>query len=261
MLKTRTQSAFSLRMFAMAPRATSWPLLARAPCVLRQPPSRFSVAAPSRMKVIRLPLGTAVSAFSRGPENVQGSEKNQPPTADTRIGFGFFLPSQHPTTSIGQPGTFFHVTIFLWGWPVVTIRLVARSGRSFVEAAQNLQSQGSLWKPDPRLVIRYIVRNPFHLDLRMTARYAHLTDTQVQGVIAALDAIFDATRYASSARKSKGFLKLWAKDVSGGPQFLYSVSGSNRNQRPPSSESAGGSAVAPYLIWSANSKFVGATIL
>src|SRR5208282_5218681 len=57
-------------------------LTARGHCILRQPPSRFSVAAPSRMKVIRLPLG-ANSAFSRGPENVQGSEKNQPPTADT----------------------------------------------------------------------------------------------------------------------------------------------------------------------------------
>ena len=67
-----------------------------------------------------------------------------------------------------------------------------------------------------RPVVRYIVRNRFHLDLRMTARYARLTDTQVQGAVAALDAIFDATRNASSARKSKGFLKLWTKGVGAG---------------------------------------------
>jgi hypothetical protein len=67
-----------------------------------------------------------------------------------------------------------------------------------------------------RLVVRYIVRNPFHLDLRMAASYAHLADTQVQGAVAALDAIFDATRYASSARKSKGFLKLWTKEMEAG---------------------------------------------
>jgi hypothetical protein len=47
----------------------------------------------------------------------------------------------------------------------------------------------------------------------------------------------------------------------GGLQFLNSVSGSNRNQRPPSSESAGGSAVGLYFMWSVNSKFVEATIL
>jgi len=67
-----------------------------------------------------------------------------------------------------------------------------------------------------RLVVRYIVRNRFHLDLRMTARYAHLADAQVQGAVAALDAIFDATRNASSARKSKGFLKLWTKEMEAG---------------------------------------------
>ena len=91
-------------------------LMARAHCILRQPPSRFSAATPSRMKVMRLALGT-VCAFS-SPENVRGSEKNRPPTDETRSGFGFLLPSQHPTTSIEQPGTFFHVTIFLWGWPM-----------------------------------------------------------------------------------------------------------------------------------------------
>jgi len=107
MLKANAQSAFSLRMLATVPRATSWPTLARAHCILLQPPSRSSAATPSRMKVIRLPLGTANSAFSRGPENVQGSEKNQPLTAETRNGFGFFLPSQHPTTSIGCQGHFF----------------------------------------------------------------------------------------------------------------------------------------------------------
>jgi hypothetical protein len=52
-----------------------------------------------------------------------------------------------------------------------------------------------------RLVVRYIVRDPLHLYLRMTARYAHLTDTQVQGAVAALDAIFDATRYASATKE------------------------------------------------------------
>ena len=52
-----------------------------------------------------------------------------------------------------------------------------------------------------RLVVRHIVRNPFHHDLRMTARYAHLTDTQVQGGVAALDAIFDATRYPSATKE------------------------------------------------------------
>jgi len=36
--------------------------------------------------------------------------------------------------------------------------------------------------------------------MRMTARYAHLTDTQVQGAVAALDAIFDATRYPSATK-------------------------------------------------------------
>ena len=89
--------------------------------------------------------------LSRGALKTCESQKNRPPTADTRSDFcGFFLPSQHPTTSIGQPGTFFHVTIFLWGWPGVTIPLVALSDRWFVEAAPNLRSQGSLWKPDPR---------------------------------------------------------------------------------------------------------------
>jgi len=34
----------------------------------------------------------------------------------------------------------------------------------------------------------------------MTARYAHLADTQVQGAVAALDAIFDATRYPSATK-------------------------------------------------------------
>jgi len=52
-----------------------------------------------------------------------------------------------------------------------------------------------------RLVVRYIVRNPFHRDLRMTARYAYLTDTQVQGAVAALDAVFDATRYPSATKE------------------------------------------------------------
>jgi len=52
-----------------------------------------------------------------------------------------------------------------------------------------------------RLVVRHIVRNPFHRDLRMTARYAHLTDTQVQGAVAALDTIFDATRYPSATKE------------------------------------------------------------
>ena len=147
MLKTNARSPCSLIMLAMVPPRD---LMARAHCILRQPPSRFSAAAPSRMKVIHLPLGATKSAFPRSPENVRGSEKNQPPTAETRSGFGFLQPSQHPTTSIEQPGTFFHVTIFLWGWPVVTIPLVARCGRSFVDAAQNLRSQGSHWKRDPR---------------------------------------------------------------------------------------------------------------
>ena len=35
----------------------------------------------------------------------------------------------------------------------------------------------------------------------MTARDAHLTDTQVQGAVAALDAIFDATRYPSATKE------------------------------------------------------------
>jgi hypothetical protein len=86
MLKTNPQSAFSLRMLAMVPRATSWPMLARAHCILRQPPSRLSAATPSRMKVIRLPLGT-ISAFSRSPENVRVLQKNQPLTAETTSGF------------------------------------------------------------------------------------------------------------------------------------------------------------------------------
>jgi|SRR5208337_555305 len=140
MLKANSQTVFSLRMLATVPRATSWPKLARAHCILRQPPLRFSPAAPSRMKVIRLPLGAIQSAFPRSPENVRGSEKNQPPTDETRSGLGFLQPSQHPTTSIGQPGTFFHVTIFLLGWPAVPIPLVGRSDRWFVEAPQNLPS-------------------------------------------------------------------------------------------------------------------------
>jgi hypothetical protein len=72
-----------------------------------------------------------------------------------------------------------------------------------------------------RLVVRYIVRDPLHLYLRMTARYAHLTDTQVQGAVAALDAIFDATRYASKVRKSKGFLKLWTKEMVAGDRNSF----------------------------------------
>jgi len=35
----------------------------------------------------------------------------------------------------------------------------------------------------------------------MTARYAHLTDTEVQSAVAALDAIFDAARYPSAAKE------------------------------------------------------------
>lgn len=37
-----------------------------------------------------------------------------------------------------------------------------------------------------------------HRDLRMTARYAHLADTQVQDAVAVLDKVFDATRYPSA---------------------------------------------------------------
>jgi len=150
MLKTNAQTAFSLRMLATAPRPTSWPMLARAHCIFHQPPSRFSGNAPSRMKVIRLPLGATKSVFPRSPENVRGSEKNQPPTDETRSGPSFLQPSQYPTTSIEQSETFFHVTIFLWG----------------------------------------------------------CTDTQAQGALGALEVGFNATRFASSARKSKGFLKL-----------------------------------------------------
>jgi len=51
-----------------------------------------------------------------------------------------------------------------------------------------------------RLVVRYIVRNPFPLDLKTTARNAHLTDTGAQAALAALDAIFDATRYIGAAK-------------------------------------------------------------
>jgi integrase len=40
-----------------------------------------------------------------------------------------------------------------------------------------------------------------HRDLRMTARYAHLADTQVQGAVAALDTVFEATRYPSATRQ------------------------------------------------------------
>jgi hypothetical protein len=35
----------------------------------------------------------------------------------------------------------------------------------------------------------------------MTARYAQLTDTQVQGAVAALDGILDATRYPSTTKE------------------------------------------------------------
>ena len=35
----------------------------------------------------------------------------------------------------------------------------------------------------------------------MTARCAHLTDTQVQGAVVALDTIFDATRYPSATKE------------------------------------------------------------
>ena len=52
-----------------------------------------------------------------------------------------------------------------------------------------------------RLVVRYIVRSPFHLDLKMTARYAHLSDTGAQAAVAALDAISDTTRYISAAKE------------------------------------------------------------
>ncbi|MGB9484691.1 MAG: hypothetical protein WCD04_01065 [Terriglobia bacterium] len=38
----------------------------------------------------------------------------------------------------------------------------------------------------------------------MTARDAHLTDTQVQGAVAALDAILDATRYLSASKQICG---------------------------------------------------------
>jgi hypothetical protein len=48
-------------------------------------PPLLSAATPSRMKVIRLPLGT-MSAFSGGPENVRVLQKNQPPTAETTSG-------------------------------------------------------------------------------------------------------------------------------------------------------------------------------
>jgi integrase len=40
-----------------------------------------------------------------------------------------------------------------------------------------------------------------HRDLRMTARYAHLADVQVQGAVAALDTVFEATRYPSATKR------------------------------------------------------------
>jgi uncharacterized protein YceH (UPF0502 family) len=67
----------------------------------------------------------------------------------------------------------------------------------------NLKYPSENQTPDraSRLVVRHIDRNPFRRELRMTARYAHLTDTEVQSAVAALDAIFDAARYPSAAKE------------------------------------------------------------
>ena len=97
------------------------------------------------------------------------------------------------------------MTIFLSGWPAVPIPLVGPSDGSFVEAPQtsDLNVLSGNQTPDraSRLVVRYIVRNPFHLNLKMTAHNAHLTDTGAQAAVAALDAIFDATRYPAATKE------------------------------------------------------------
>jgi hypothetical protein len=66
---------------------------------------------------------------------VRGSKKNQPPPDETRSGQVSSSPVNILPQVLGTQGQFFHLTIFLWDWPVVIIPLGARSDRSLVEAA------------------------------------------------------------------------------------------------------------------------------
>jgi len=66
----------------------------------------------------------------------------------------------------------------------------------------DLRHTHASWLRQKGTQLDVIAKQLGHRDLRMTARYAHLADNQVQGAVAALDAVFDATRYPSATEET-----------------------------------------------------------
>jgi integrase len=62
----------------------------------------------------------------------------------------------------------------------------------------DLRHTHASWLRQQGTQLDVIAKQLGHRDLRMTARYAHLADSQVQDAVGALDAVFDATRYPSA---------------------------------------------------------------
>jgi integrase len=78
---------------------------------------------------------------------------------------------------------------------------VCRKAGIFDFHFHDLRHTHASWLRQRGTQLDVIAKQLGHRDLRMTARYAHLADTQVQGAVAALDAVFEATRYPSATKQ------------------------------------------------------------